>query len=93
MEKKASAQDDALWDNFFRSRVGALYDEGDILGFILGHDESESGHWICSAWNLEGSETLGLIPSLEIATKQVSPNTLAAIYSATGWLITVDERA
>jgi hypothetical protein len=92
MEKKSSPDDDALWDNFFRTRAGhAQYDEGDILGFILGSDHSQDGHWICSAWNLDGAETLDLVPSIEIPVKQVSPNTLAAIYSATGWLITEDE--
>lgn len=78
----------SMWDEFFRTRAGKIqYDKGDILGFILGEDKATAGRWICSAWNADAAETLDLIPSICLPLTQITPNTLSAIYSATGWLI------
>jgi hypothetical protein len=77
-----------MWDQFFRTRAGKIkYDKGDILGFIIGKDRATPGRWICSAWNADGAQTLDLLPSICLPLTQITPNTLSAIYSATGWLI------
>ena len=87
MSRPAEPQIAQVWEQFFRDRVGMPYDSGDIIGFIVGHDKSQAGHWICSAWQADALETLDLLPSLSLPLRQITPNTLAAICSATGWLI------
>jgi hypothetical protein len=37
-------------------------------------------------------ETFGFVPSIALPSSQVTPNTLAAICSATGWLITEESQ-
>jgi hypothetical protein len=81
------------WEQFFRNGIGTPYDKEDILGFIIGKPLSTEGHWICSAWQTDNLETQNLLPSMYLPPQQVTPNTLADICSATGWLVTTDSSA
>jgi hypothetical protein len=83
----------ANWEQFFRRGAGAPYDKRDIIGFIIGKPLDSAGSWICSAWQTDNLETQNLLPSMYLPPQQVTPNTLAAICSALGWLVTVDDGA
>lgn len=81
------------WERFLRRDQGAPYDQADIIGFLIGKSMATQGHWVCSWKIIDTIQTFDLMPSICLPASQVTPNTLAAICSATGWLITVDERA
>lgn len=93
MSKEVTQAQAYVWEQFFRNGTGKPYDKRDILGFIIGRPLSSAGSWICSAWQTDALETINELPSIYIPPQQVTPNTLASVCSATGWLIVTDEAA
>lgn len=70
---------------FMLAQVGLPYDRGDIMGLILGRPIMSDGHWICSACQYAGLETVNLVrKGAPLIPQQISPNTLAAIFGAIG---------
>jgi len=92
-EKKCGPELDAAWDKFFRDRTGIAYDERGIINLMRDHAPEDNGDWYCSAWILDGLETLLQVASICLPIRQCPPDVLGAIISATGWLITEDEQA
>lgn len=75
------------WEAYLHTGIGAPYDKADILGFLIGRSMATAGHWVCSWKIIDTIQTFDLMPSICLPSSQVTPNTLAALCSATGWLI------
>lgn len=84
IELPCSAYEAATWEAFLRSQINCGYDKADILGLILGKPLMTSGHWICSALQLDALEVIGRIPKIPLTPQQCPPNMLAAMLQALG---------
>lgn len=72
-----STREEALrWETYLRRQEKRPYDTGSILGFILGEELHQAGHWICSAVQREGLEHSGKLPHIVTPPAQTTPNTL-----------------
>lgn len=64
------------WERLLRRREGAQYDPEAILGFLLGYNAHQQGHWICSALQVEGLRQVHLLHAGATPAHQITPNTL-----------------
>lgn len=72
------------WVSWLDRQIGAGYDKGDILGFILGVSLMQEGHWICSALQDAALEQKQLLPPTPIPPQQITPNSLYLMCIAAG---------
>lgn len=72
----------APWRKFLDAQVGREYDQGAILGDILGRKLHERGRWICSALQTGALKAAGMLRALPIEDSQVTPDSLYLIVTA-----------
>ena len=76
-----------IWEDFLRSQINEPYDKADIWGFVLGRELQTKGEWICSALQLAGLETSGVLHKLHVTPQQCPPNMLFSILDTLGGVI------
>jgi hypothetical protein len=84
LQLSCTAKEAVAWEASLFKKIGAGYDQADILGFILGRPLMQPGHWICSAAQLDTLEEIGRIPKLPLTPQQCPPNMLFAMLCALG---------
>lgn len=72
------------WDKWLRSQVGKPYDKGAIIGFLLGRDDHQKGHWICSAGACGALVNSYAMPKPPVPFSQITPNSLHLMVYALG---------
>lgn len=80
------------WSEWLTQQIGCGYDKGDIIGFILGIELMQEGHWICSALQYAALQSVRLLPPCPIPPQQITPNGLFLMCCAAGAVITLRNR-
>jgi hypothetical protein len=75
------------WEAWLKSQIGMGYDKGDILGFILGTQIMQEGHWICSALQNEALERVKIFRPCPISSQQITPNSLFLMSTQAGGVV------
>lgn len=76
-----SAQYDA-WVRWYRRNRGRPYDQGAIVGFVLGQDDHQPGRYICSAAAYQALQACGKAHPAPYHPSNVTPNALAFMTTA-----------
>ena len=70
------------WLRSAKDRIGAHYDQGAIVDFVIGSKRlHEPGHWICSALQADLLACVGLLKPVPIPFSQVTPDSLFLMVS------------
>jgi hypothetical protein len=94
LELPFTAEQTTAWLKFLMSQEGLGYDQGDILGLIIGRPLMTAGHWICSALQFDAVQhpTVAWLPAdLPVIPQQVSPNGIFLAFSVAGARVTYSQ--
>ncbi len=79
----------AGWEAALRAKIGTPYGKWDIVDFILGRDNHQDGHWICSALQINALQHIRRVPyPLSIPAHRVTPDDLLLIDEVIGGTLT-----
>ncbi len=82
----------ASWEANLRAKITDGYGRGDIQGFILGRDEHQAGHWICSALAINAVQHIKKIPfPLVVPAHAITPNVALLLVQTAGFKIGPEE--
>lgn len=89
MRLPCAAKQKQLWLAGIDRLVGAQYDTGNIIDFIIGRKPiTNDGKWICSAAQTYLQQKIKLLPTLPVPPQQITPNSLMLIDAAIGGVVT-----
>jgi hypothetical protein len=82
------------WEASLRAKISDDYGKTDIWSFILGKDQHEGGHWICSALVINAIQHIKRIPyPLPVPAHQITPDAALLIVATAGFTIGPEQKA